>query len=79
MFETSQKSTGTRYTTTVAFLVMAFIFSPAVLIVSRPMGYLSISLAVACSAGCIALAWVNWKRSSQLFIPSIVIQRAVAK
>jgi len=73
MFQASEKSTGTGYTTTAAFLLVAFIFSPAVLIVSRPFSYISVSLAVACSAICVVLAWVNWKRSSQLSIPSIEV------
>ena len=77
MFDALQKSTGTQYTTTVAFLVVAFIFIPAILVVSR--GYVSISLAIVCSALCVALAWINWKRSSQLSILSIAIQRATAK
>jgi hypothetical protein len=71
MFQASEKSTGTGYTKAVAFLLVAFIFSPAVLLVSRPLSYVSVSLAIACSALCIILAWVNWKRSSQLSIPSI--------
>lgn len=79
MFEASQKSTGTGYTTTVAFLVVAFIFSPAFLAFSRPLGYVSVSLAVACSALCITLAWLNWRKSSQLSIPSIADQAAKAK
>ena len=76
MFDSQQKPTGTEYTTTVAFLVVAFIFVPAVLFVSRPLGYISISLAIACSALCVALAWVKWKRSSQLSILSIATERA---
>ena len=79
MFDSHQKSTGTQYTTTVALLIMALIFSPAVLIMSRPFGYLSLSLAISCSALCVMLAWVNWKRSSQLSIPSIAIQNTKAK
>lgn len=72
--ESSQKSTGTGYTTTVALLILAFIFSPAVLIASHPFGYVALSLAIACSAICAALAWVNWKKFSQLSIPSIANQ-----
>jgi hypothetical protein len=60
----------------VAFLVVAFIFSPAILFFFRPLGYLSVSLAIGCSALCVALAWVNWKKSSQLSIPSIEDQGA---
>lgn len=74
MFDSGEKSTGTGYTTTVALLVMAFIFIPAVLVASRPIGYVSLSLATACSALCVAFAWANWKKFSQLTIPSIAIQ-----
>ena len=78
MFD-SQKSMGSGYTTTVALLTVAFIFIPAVLVVSRPVGYVSLSLAIACGALCVTLAWVNRKKSSQLSIPSIAIQGAKAK
>lgn len=71
MFDSQQKSTGTEYTMTVALLIVALIFSPAVLIVSRPVGYASISVAAACSVFCVAFAWFNWKRYSELTIPSI--------
>lgn len=71
MLETNQRSTGTQYTGTAALLIVAFIFSPAALILSRPLGYLSVLLAVASSALCIVLAWVNWKKHSQLTMPSL--------
>jgi hypothetical protein len=58
---------------------MAFIFCPAVLVASRPVGYVSLSLAIGCSALCVILARVNWKRSSRLTIPSIAIEDASAK
>jgi len=74
MFDTSRKFTGTGYTGTIAFLVFGFIVSPAVLAFSRPVGYMSISLAAACSGMCAVVAYVNWKRFSQLSIPSIVTQ-----
>ena len=79
MFDSGQKSTGTRYTTTVALLIMAFIFCPAVLIASSPVGYVPLSLVIACGALCVMLAWVNWKKSSRLTIPSITIQDTSAK
>ena len=71
MFASGQKATGTEYTNTVALLVVAFLFSPAILFFFRPLGYLSVSVAIACSGLCVALAWVNWKKASQLTIPSI--------
>ena len=79
MFDSNQKSTGTGYTTTVALLAVAFIFGPAVLFLSRPFGYVLASSVFACSAFCVAWAWVNWKRSSQLSIPSIAIQELKSK
>jgi hypothetical protein len=71
MIDSQRKSTGTEYTTTVALLVLAFIFSPAILIVSGQFGYWSVSLALACSALCVALAWVNWTKYSRLTIPTL--------
>jgi hypothetical protein len=79
MFDTQQKSTGTGYTKTVAFLVVAFIFIPAALMFSGHFGYLAVSLAITCSALCVALAWVTWKKSSQLSIPSIEVSDGGAK
>jgi hypothetical protein len=76
MFDSHQKSTGTGYTGTVALLTVAFVFIPGGLLLSRPHGYVSLLLAIACSALCVALAWVNWKKSSQLSIPSIETQGA---
>jgi hypothetical protein len=72
MFDPHQKSTGTGYTSTVALLAAAFIFVPAGLFISRPVGYVLISLAMICSALCVTFAWTNWKKSSQLTMPSIM-------
>lgn len=65
MFDYEQKSSGSSYTTIVALLACAFIFSPAVLMASSPIGYVSLSVALSCSLVCIALAWVHWKKHSQ--------------
>jgi len=78
MLESYQKSTGTGYTPTVALLAVAFIFIPAVSFISRPFGYGAISLAVACSTLCAGWAFFNWKKSSQLSMPSLATKR-VAK
>lgn len=78
MFDPCRKPTGTAYTPTVALLLLAFIFSPAVLFASRPFGYLSIFLALTCSALCVSLAWFSWKKS-QPFISSIAVQDARGK
>lgn len=76
---TSQKPTGSGLPTTVAYLAMAFIFGPALLVVSRPAGYMGLSLAVACSAVCVALAWMNWRESSPVSVASTEPQKATAK
>jgi len=79
MFDSQQKSTSTQYTTTVALLLLGLVFSPAVLAVTRPIGYVSLSLATVCSALCLLLAWLNWRNSSRLTIPSIANQQVKAK
>ena len=71
MFDTHLKSTGRDYTVTVALLVIAFIISPVALLGLRPIGYWSFGLAVVCSVSTVTWAWVHWKRSSRLYIPSI--------
>ena len=75
MLDGQQKSTGTGYTATAALLTVAFIFVPALLIVSSPFGYFILSLAIACSALCTTLAWIVWKKSSQRSIPSIALRK----
>lgn len=71
MLDPHQKPTGTRYTTTAALAIAAAVFSPVVLVLSRPFGQASISLAIAFSAVCLALAWLSWWKYSRLTIPSI--------
>jgi len=72
MFGPQQKCTGTRYTLTAALLSLAVLFIPAMLIVSGPLGLVSISVALAGSVLCVGLAWINWKKNSELTISSIV-------
>jgi len=71
LFDSHLKTAGYDYTVTVALLAIAFIFSPAVLLSSRPIGNWSLSFAVACSVSSVIWAWVHWKRSSRLSVPSI--------
>ena len=71
MLVANEKPTGTDYTATVALLILAFIFVPAVLVISRPVGDVSLLAAIGCSAICIGLARMNWMKSSQLSICSI--------
>ena len=79
MFDPYQKPTGTGYTRTVALLAVAFVFIPCALMMSRPVRYATVSVAVACSVLCVSLAWANWKKFSQLTIPSILTRRERAK
>jgi hypothetical protein len=79
MFETSQKSTETGYTTTVALLVIAFIFSPAMLAILHPFGYATLLLALVGSVLCVTLAWFHWKRTSRLALPSMAMERVAEK
>lgn len=67
----NEKPTGTSYTATAALLILAFIVVPAVLIVSRPVGDMSVLAAIVCSAICIGLARNRWMTRSQLSICSI--------
>ena len=71
MLSTQRKYAGTRYTIAVAMLVVAFVFSPALLLLSRPSGYVAPSVALAFSAFCVAIAFIHWKNYSELTIPSI--------
>ena len=75
MLDAQQKSTGTGYTATAALLTIAFVFVPVLLILSRPFGYLSLSLAIGCSALCATFAWRVWTKSSQRSILSIATQK----
>jgi sugar phosphate permease len=75
---TSQESTGSGYTTTMAYLAGA-VFSPLIVVLSRPVGYTAISLAIVGSALCVTLAWVNWEKSSQRSTPSADTQKELAK
>ena len=75
MLGAQEKSTGTGYTATVALLTVAFIFVPALLIVSSPFGYFTLSLAIGCSALCATFAWILWRKTSRRSILSVVIQK----
>ena len=70
----NQKPTGTVYSATIGILIVAFVFSPAALILSRQFGTLAFSLALTSSVICTVLAWTSWK-TSQLTIPSIAVTR----
>lgn len=65
------KSTGRDHAPTAALLAAGLIFIPAVVLASSPVGYVPLAFATACSAMCGTLAWLNWRRYSELTIPSI--------
>jgi len=67
-----QTYTGTDYNLTVALLVIALIFSPAMLLLSWPVDFLSAASAAALSTFCLGSAWVSWSRFSTLTIASVV-------
>jgi hypothetical protein len=56
----------------VALLVVGFLFIPAVVMILRPISYVSLSSAVTCTALCMGAAWLSWRRFSRLSIPSIL-------
>lgn len=79
MLNSQQKYMGTRYTVIAAMLFVACVFSPALLLLSHPWGYVAPSLALACSAFCVTVAFIHWKKYSQLTIPSITSPRPRSK
>jgi hypothetical protein len=72
MLDVRKKTVETQYTATAAYLVGAFLFSPAILVISRPVDTLSMSLALVWSAASVTMAWFAWKRSSRFFDLSIM-------
>jgi membrane-associated PAP2 superfamily phosphatase len=79
VFTAEETPTGTGYTTTVALLLVALVFVRAVLAVSRPLEFVSVSIGIACSALCVISARVSWKRWSRLTIASIAMRDARTK
>lgn len=71
MFPPSSSSTGTTYTATAALFAVAGIFIPAIVLLSSPVTYATLYGAAAGIGMISALAWTNWKRNSNLSIPSI--------
>ena len=79
MADSYQKNAGTTYTSTVAWLFMAFAFAPAALAMWRPIGVFSISLSIVCSLCCSAAAVSRLRNTSRLTIPSFSAATTVAK
>ena len=71
MLDSHLPSTGVKFTTTIAFLAVALMVSPLVVLASRPLSGAVITAGLATSFVCLALAWVNWKRYSQVTISSL--------
>ena len=63
---------GFDYTPTVALVVFALVFSPALVALSGPVSEVSITAALAFSASCLVLARLLWTRFSTLSIASVV-------
>jgi hypothetical protein len=74
MTNSRQKYADTQHASTIGLLSLALVFSPTVLVLSRPFGGASASLAAAFSALCIALAWFAWARDSRRPRLSVVTQ-----
>lgn len=69
MFESQPGFTGKHSVTTAFPLFIALLFSSAILITPPPAGYLSVSLVIAASLACLAMAAASW--SSAAAVPAI--------
>jgi hypothetical protein len=72
MFDSQQKPTGTQYTLTGTLATLGLVFIPLTFLVLGPFSILSSSLAVAGGSLCVGLAWMSWKKHSNLTIPSVI-------
>lgn len=72
MTDSRQIYAGVDYTPTVALVVFALVLSPALLVLSGPIGDLPAAAALAFSSVCLAVAWIQWTRFSTLSIASVV-------
>lgn len=61
----------TKYTATVALLIMGLIVSPVLLLASRSLSFTSVAGALAFSAICGGMAWNQWRWHTEVAIPSI--------
>ena len=62
----------TKYTATVAFLLMGLIVSPVTLFASRSVDYASVWVALVFSVLCGGLAWNQWTWHTEVAVPSII-------
>lgn len=77
MFDSAQNTLGHDYTRPVAWLAFGLIFIPGALLAVRP-GHALLSLAFLCSAICLTMAWISWKKS-RVAISSTTPSKAAAK
>jgi hypothetical protein len=77
MFTSHLTTMGTRYTVVAASLVFAFVFSPAITLISGSFGLESVASTLAMSTTGLAIAWLGWKHS-RLSILSIRMPLAPA-
>ena len=63
MLDSYQNPTGMAYTGTLVLLILALVVIPAVLILSRPLGYESVSLGTICSALCVGFALTQMEKA----------------
>lgn len=74
MTNVAQKYVDAQYASTAGLLVLAVASSPAVLVLSRPFGGASVSLAAFFSALCVVLAGFAWAKDSRRPRLSVVTQ-----
>jgi hypothetical protein len=79
VFDSHLKSTGRDYSLTIALLAVGALLVPASMFANRAAGSGALTIAAAGSLVCLVLAWVNWKRNSQLTIPTIEDERTTTK
>lgn len=75
MTSTRQKYPDTQQASAIGFLVLALVLSPALIVLSRPLGAASVSFAAVFSALGIVLAWFVWARDSRQPRMSVVTQQ----
>lgn len=71
MLSSSQRYSGTNYTTTCTLLVLALVVVPVVLFASSPFGGIAVSMAALATAACLGFAWRSWRQTSELSVPTI--------
>lgn len=71
-----QKSIGTDWTATVAWLSIALVFGPAILITSEPSGQMPAFVLAGSTLVFLSFAALTWHRYSRLTMPSLIESRS---